>query len=113
MNSSLANHGSRLVRGVGRLRAQFLPYIGVAVFALAASGAPSVQADAIERQQPEVSIETLKRAYLACNRAAMQEQLTGRAIMTCSVIYEQLKQRAFGGDFDKLLAWSRANPTSQ
>jgi hypothetical protein len=30
--------------------------------------------------------------------------------MKCSVVYEELKQRAFGGDFHKLLAWSKAQP---
>ncbi|HET9976072.1 MAG TPA: hypothetical protein VFQ20_01435 [Burkholderiaceae bacterium] len=28
-------------------------------------------------------------------------------IARCSLIYEALKQRVFGGDSDKLLAWSR------
>jgi hypothetical protein len=28
--------------------------------------------------------------------------------MGCSMVYEALKQRAFGGDFAKLWVWSRA-----
>jgi hypothetical protein len=45
--------------------------------------------------------------YLACDHAAMQGRLDSGAIAQCSVLYEELKRRAFDGDFDKLLAWSR------
>jgi hypothetical protein len=58
-----------------------------------------------------VSIDALKTAYLACDQAAVEGRLSGAAVMQCSVIYEELKQRAFGGDFEKLLAWSRSIPS--
>lgn len=56
----------------------------------------------------EVPIDELKKAYLACGRAAMSGQLNTAEIMQCSVVYEELKLRAFGGDFEKMRAWSRA-----
>jgi hypothetical protein len=38
----------------------------------------------------------------------MRGLLGGAEVKACSVFYEELKKRAFDGDFDKLLAWSRA-----
>lgn len=51
--------------------------------------------------------EALRRAYLACHRAAMEDRLSIGDAMDCSVIYETLKQREFGGDFERLAAWAR------
>lgn len=59
-----------------------------------------------------LSIEQLKRFYLWCGRAATAGELDNGAIMQCSVFYEALKERAFGGDFARLLAWSRAASAS-
>jgi|AP12_2_1047962.scaffolds.fasta_scaffold01352_4 hypothetical protein len=60
-----------------------------------------------------IPIDELKSAYLACNRAATRGRLNTGGIMKCSVVYEELKQRAFGGDFHKLLAWSKAQPPAR
>jgi hypothetical protein len=57
-----------------------------------------------------LSVDELKAVYLACDDAAAGGRLTSSEIMKCSVVYEQLKQRAFDGDFAKLHAWSRALP---
>ena len=54
------------------------------------------------------SIDQLKRAYLGCSREALDGGLSKPGIMHCSIVYEELKRRAFDGDFDRLLAWSRA-----
>ena len=55
---------------------------------------------------PEIPIASLKNAYLQCERAAVSGRLGTDEIMLCSVIYEELKQRAFGGDFSRLKAWA-------
>jgi hypothetical protein len=55
-----------------------------------------------------VPIEELKSVYLSCDRAAISGGLDTAAIMQCAAVYEELKRRAFGGDFDKLLAWWKA-----
>ena len=57
-------------------------------------------------------IQDLKRLYMACDRAAAEERLPPGEAMLCSIVYEALRHRAFDGDFEKLLAWSRAD-TSQ
>ena len=56
----------------------------------------------------EAAIDELKKAYLACGRAALGSQLNTAEIMQCSIVYEELKLRGFGGDFEKMRAWSRA-----
>lgn len=53
-----------------------------------------------------MDMESLKSTYLACERAALRGELATGEIMLCSVIYEDVKQRAFGGDFAKLKAWA-------
>ena len=64
-------------------------------------------------KQRVIPIDELKGAYLACNRAATNGRLNTGGIMKCSVVYEALKLRAFGGDFHKLLAWSKAQPPAR
>ena len=58
----------------------------------------------------DASIDELKSAYLSCSGAAVSGRLNTGGITQCSVVYEELKQRAFGGDFAKLLDWSKAHP---
>jgi hypothetical protein len=58
----------------------------------------------------------LQSAYLQCERQAQAAALDSATAATCSMIYEALKQRVFGGDFDRLLAWWRqqqAQPAAQ
>lgn len=50
----------------------------------------------------------LKRVYVACSNAALHGALGTSDIPFCSLVYEALLQRTFGGDFFALLAWSRA-----
>jgi len=59
------------------------------------------------------TIDDLKRAYLLCNRTAMKGLMESSTAMQCSILYEQLKQRAFAGDFYKLLEWSMAQSPEQ
>lgn len=66
------------------------------------------QAD--ESRVKTMTVDELKSLYLACDRAAMRGLLGSAAIAQCSVIYEELKRKAFDGDFEKLLAWSRLHP---
>jgi hypothetical protein len=50
-------------------------------------------------------VESLKDVYLACDHAATQRRLTPAEAMQCSIVAEQLLQRGFDGDLDRLLAW--------
>lgn len=52
----------------------------------------------------------LKSFYLRCSRAASQHALGSGEIALCSLGYEILLKRIFGGDFFALLAWSQLHP---
>lgn len=61
----------------------------------------------------DLPVDELKRAYLSCSDAALGGRLGNGAIQQCSEVYEELKRRAFDGDFERLLAWSRALPAGK
>lgn len=49
----------------------------------------------------------LKKFYLTCSRESVRGRLGGGEIQLCSIGYEELLQRSFGGDFRAFLAWRR------
>ncbi len=77
----------------------------------AALAVPLAHGSPLSEQLKSATIEELKTLYLACDSASTAQALTRSDVMMCSTVYEALKRRAFDGDFDKLLAWSRANPS--
>jgi hypothetical protein len=52
-----------------------------------------------------LTVDKLKLMYLECDRRARQAMLDSAEAAHCSMAAEELKQRGFGGDFDRLLAW--------
>ena len=86
--------------------------VSVALMLIALS-APIAHSRSPSGEPMDVSIDEMKRMYLWCDRAAISGQLNTDGIMQCSIVYEELKRRAFGGDFDKMLAWFKANATVQ
>jgi len=75
--------------------------------ALCVASATTLANPKVSDEELKDFVEALKTAYLWCDHAAASRRLSSADIMRCSVIYEELKQRAFGGDFERLLAWSR------
>jgi hypothetical protein len=57
--------------------------------------------------RPDAKFVELEQRYLACSRAAMTQLLSSGEAAQCSVIYERLLSERFGGDFERLLQWSR------
>lgn len=57
--------------------------------------------------------EQLKEVYADCANESEARLLGSGEAAVCSIVYETLKRRVFGGDFEKLLAWSRAQRASQ
>lgn len=55
-----------------------------------------------------LTVNELKHMYLECNRRAGQTLLGAGEAADCSMVAEELKQRGFGGDFGRLLAWWQA-----
>lgn len=87
---------------------------GVAVgLFLIATATPMAHSLPLDDELKRVSIDELKRVYQSCDREAISGQLSAGGIMNCSIVYEELKRRAFGGDFDKFLAWSSAKPSQR
>lgn len=75
----------------------------------AAAGATA----APDRSRPAaLTDEELKSAYLQCDRLATAAFLDTGDAASCSIIHEELKQRLFGGDFQRLLDWWQAQRTA-
>jgi hypothetical protein len=60
-----------------------------------------------ERPEPRATPEQLKSTFLQCDRLSQETALDSGTAAQCSVVYEELKQRVFAGDFERLLAWWR------
>ena len=54
-----------------------------------------------------VDIPTLERAFIECDHRSMQTMLSAAEAAICSMVFEDLKQRGFEGDFGKFMAWWR------
>ena len=61
----------------------------------------------------EPTPESLRQAYLACERQASSALLGSADAAHCSTVYEQLLQREFQGDFRKFLAWWQSQRRAQ
>ena len=92
-------------RGVARRIAG--PALAAAAL-LGALGAAQAQKQPLRDDLQHVSVEDLKRGYLACHEASMRRILDMGEAMQGSVVYEAFKQRAVGGDFGRMLAWTHA-----
>jgi hypothetical protein len=75
------------------------------VFAAAAAAA---WAQSDRSQLANVPVEQLKIAYLDCDRKASRAVLDFGSARACSLTAEELLQRGFAGNFDRLLAWWRS-----
>ena len=56
-----------------------------------------------------MSIDELKSTYLGCEQAATTSRLNGGDAMYCSMAYEELKKKAFGGEFRRINSWLDRN----
>ena len=130
MSTDIANSGTGNAMRAGASRARYTAAVGLVAYMLAAPAMPLAQGQAYDGDPDAVQsdrlmlaylasadelkdarIDDLKNTYLSCDRAAMGGKLDTPGIMLCSIVYEELKHRAFGGDFDKLLAWSNTHPS--
>lgn len=79
--------------------------------ALSAAAQPSLSAwtdrDLIRVHLERLAEPDLKSVYLRCCAASERDLLSFEEVARCSIAYEVLKQRVFGGDFQALLNWSR------
>jgi len=54
--------------------------------------------------------DELKSRFLQCEGSVMRTSLGWNDVALCSIAYQVLLERAFGGDFLALLAWWRSQP---
>jgi len=100
------------------VRSVVLPF-AVALTALAA-GAGGVHAQ--QRQdashEPAAIATTLvaadlEKAFWICDYAATTGSIATPDAALCHAVYDRLKAEKFGGDFERLLAWWRANKVAE
>lgn len=60
-----------------------------------------------------MTLPGLERAFWWCDHAATTRGVDSEDNVACTAVYDELKQRRFGGDFDQLLAWWRANKPAE
>ncbi len=65
----------------------------------------AVTAQAEPSHLPVQTVNQLKIAYLDCDRRASAALFDFGDAADCSMVHEQLKQRGFGGDWNRMFAW--------
>ena len=70
------------------------------VLAAPGSGAMRTRLEAMSEKE-------VKDFYTRCSEESIAQRLDGGEAMACSIGYEVLLQKHFGGDFGRLLVWSR------
>ena len=55
-----------------------------------------------------LTVDELRLVYLECDRRAGRTLMGAAEAAHCSMAAEELRQRGFGGDFGRLLAWWQA-----
>src|SRR5438309_920563 len=75
--------------------------------------ASAAHGNTINREPVDTPIDALKRLYLVCERASTNGTLSASGVAYCSSVYEELKRRAFGGNFEKLSTWVKTQQSPQ
>jgi invasion protein IalB len=74
---------------------------------VAATAAPPLPSDS-DTAVAAADVERLQVWYLGCDHASRSAVLGRDTARACSLVAESLLRRGFGGDFERLLAWWRA-----
>jgi hypothetical protein len=79
--------------------------------------APAARGEPDRIAPKALPVDALKVAYLACDRETSRGRMDPGIASRCMAISSELMQRAFEGDFDRLIAWwrtekARATPTT-
>ena len=82
------------------------PLLVAATVSLGALVGP-VHAEPVTLPVAALAIAELKTAYLSCDRAATESRLDPSSFQRCAAVGDELLQRGFDGDLDRLLAWWR------
>jgi hypothetical protein len=85
--------------------------------ALLVAGAMAFAPAWADRQERLAQLETLpdtclKTMVVKCSDTASEQMLDPGSAAACSMSYEALLKRGFGGDFQAMLAWWRSQRTA-
>jgi hypothetical protein len=87
-----------------------------AVFLALAGGAGIVSAQQAAPPQPTLAVQlagvdvaALENAFWICEYVATTRGTGGSQTAACVAVYDELKARKFGGDFDRLVQWWQDN----
>jgi hypothetical protein len=83
-----------------------MKYVSTVIAAALLASAPA-RAQVELEGSGAASIEWLKATYLACDRAMSSGRVEAAFAQRCSAVADVLKDRAFDGDFDRMLQWWR------
>ena len=84
--------------------------VALILCAALSSGTAFGKSESSDKKQ--LTVAELKTIYLNCDRNAMRGMLGSAEMAACSIVYEELKKRAFDGDFEKFLVWSQAQSSA-
>ena len=74
---------------------------------------PAEAARAAEIQATGVKTAALERAFWVCDHAVTTRVVSKAEGVDCGVVAQELKNGKFGGDFERMLDWWRANKVAQ
>lgn len=66
-----------------------------------------IGAQSVAARLASADLSDLERAFWICDYTASIHGTSGTDSSACTAVYEAVKERKFGGDFDKLLDWWR------
>jgi hypothetical protein len=85
----------------------------LAAVSMTLSGNASAQEDSVRSaagtQTAQVRLADLEHSFWVCDYLAALHGVTEGLTVHCVAIYDELKGRKFGGDFDGLLSWWQQN----
>ena len=90
-----------------------LTTLTAALAAGSASAEQTISAQSVAARLASVGLADLEDAFWVCDYTAATRGPTGNDITVCTAVYEAIKDRKFGGDFDKLLDWWRQNKVAR
>jgi hypothetical protein len=102
-------------------RARMLTGALLCAFALSASvyapastaEQPQGQSEVLRTTIASMQVNDLEKAFWICDYGATYRGIDSMPVELCSAVYDALRERKFGGDFDGLLSWWRENKLMQ
>jgi hypothetical protein len=90
-----------------------LSTLAAAFLATALVTGPSLAYSQLEMGEPVVDTSELETTFWTCDYAAAKHGVDGNAAILCQVATDELKNKRFGGSFERMLDWWNANKAEQ